>query len=381
MGRVFKRDGRWAIDYLDHRGKRIRKVVATDKSVAQALLAAAERTSERRKAGVLTSDPSEAKRPLQQHIDGYIEELERRGRDEMYCYTVRKHLENAAFAQGWAALRACTADSINDYLKDLKDDGRSGKTTNQHLADLSAFLGWCKRQGYIEANPCEHIRKAAVSSERTRRALSVLECKRLLKAAPEDRRLVYLTLLYTGLRRAEATGLRWAHVRLGVANPRLELPADLTKSGRTESVALLPDVAAALEAHRQGARDRDLVFDLIPTMPEFREDLAAAGIEDVDERGRKVVLHSLRHSLATMLAQTNVPPAVAMKILRHRDIRLTLQLYTDTDQLPAAAALAALPNVAPEGSDDAKPLGKTGTSGALYVPKSGHTAARTGTEG
>jgi hypothetical protein len=113
-------------------------------------------------------------------------------------------------------------------------------------------------------------------------------------------------------------------------------------------------------------------------MEEFRTDLAAAGIEDVDGRGRKVVLHSLRHSLATMLAQTNVPPALAMKILRHRDIRLTLQVYADADQLPAAAAMAVLPSLtAGAGADDdADPRGKVGTTGAVYVPTSGHNAAR-----
>jgi integrase len=80
-------------------------------------------------------------------------------------------------------------------------------------------------------------------------------------------------------------------------------------------------------------------------MVEFRSDLAAAGIAEEDERGRKVVLHSLRHSLATLLAASNVPPAIAMKIMRHRDIRLTLQAYTDDGLLPVAAAMATLPSV------------------------------------
>jgi hypothetical protein len=46
-----------------------------------------------------------------------------------------------------------------------------------------------------------------------------------------------------------------------------------------------------------------------------------------------------------MLAQSNVPPAIAMKIMRHRDIRLTLEAYTDESLLPAAAAMASLPSI------------------------------------
>ena len=43
--------------------------------------------------------------------------------------------------------------------------------------------------------------------------------------------------------------------------------------------------------------------------------------------------------------QSNVQPAVAMKVMRHRDIRLTLEAYTDDGLLPVAAAMAALPSV------------------------------------
>lgn len=80
-------------------------------------------------------------------------------------------------------------------------------------------------------------------------------------------------------------------------------------------------------------------------MEAFREDLAAAGIADRDERGRKVVLHSLRHTLATLLASSRVPLAVAQRIMRHRDIKLTLQAYTDEGLLPTAAAMSALPSL------------------------------------
>lgn len=107
----------------------------------------------------------------------------------------------------------------------------------------------------------------------------------------------------------------------------------------------MPAVADALRQHRGAARDKDPIFERIPSMDEFRADLKAAQIDEEDNRGRKVVLHSLRHSLATMLAQSQVPPAVAQRILRHRDIRLTLEVYTDEGLLPLAAAMNTLPNL------------------------------------
>ena len=90
------------------------------------------------------------------------------------------------------------------------------------------------------------------------------------------------------------------------------------------------------------------MFDEFPSMEKFGEDLAAAKIEDVDARGGRVVLHSLRHSLATMLASSQVPMAVAQRIMRHRDIRLTAEVYCDEALLPLSAAMAALPTLTTE---------------------------------
>ena len=148
----------------------------------------------------------------------------------------------------------------------------------------------------------EKLKAGVLQAEKTRRALSVEECKALLATAPAKRRLVYLFLIYTGLRRAEARSLTWAHLHLSGVNPHVELPASFTKSGRPERVPLVPLLAEELQAARNGdAAPSDRVFYAIPEMPTFRRDLKRAGIEETDARGRSVVLHSLRHSLATMV--------------------------------------------------------------------------------
>lgn len=83
----------------------------------------------------------------------------------------------------------------------------------------------------------------------------------------------------------------------------------------------------------------------LPSMPEFREDLASAGIEGEDAPGRKVVLHSLRDSLCTMMAASGVPMAYSQRILRHRDIKLTAEVYCDEGLLSLAAAMNSLPTL------------------------------------
>lgn len=297
------------------------------------------------RAGVLQADPREGKKAIDVQIDAYLSELKRLGRDQMYRYTIEKHLKGAAEAAGWSRLTDCSVQDISARLKQLADAELAAKTQNAHRTDLNAFFAWCVRTGRLEANPCANVPKTAERAEKKRRALSVGEIMALLEASPPHRRVIYKFLTLTGLRRGEARQIKWSHVNLDVVNSFLELPPSITKSGRPQAVPLVSELAQALREHRGDAKFGSPIFDEIPSMEDFRIDLAAAGIEEVDSRGRHVVVHSLRHSLATMLAVMGVPMAIAQRIMRHRDIRLTSEVYQDEALLPLHAAMAALPSL------------------------------------
>ena len=81
---------------------------------------------------------------------------------------------------------------------------------------------------------------------------------------------------------------------------------------------------------------------MVPRLPRFRKDLALAGIPFETAEGR-LDLHSLRVTFCTHLSAAGVAPRVAMELMRHSDIRLTMKVYTDPARLPLAAAVASLP--------------------------------------
>lgn len=74
---------------------------------------------------------------------------------------------------------------------------------------------------------------------------------------------------------------------------------------------------------------------------------AAAGIVPVDNQGRHVHFHALRHTFCTRLALANTLLQVAMKLMRHPDAKLTTQVYLDAWRLPTAEAVRALPPLVP----------------------------------
>lgn len=52
----------------------------------------------------------------------------------------------------------------------------------------------------------------------------------------------------------------------------------------------------------------------------------------------------------TWLAVSGAHPRVAMELMRHSDLKLTMKIYTDASQLPLVASVAALPSFRAGGS-------------------------------
>jgi integrase len=87
------------------------------------------------------------------------------------------------------------------------------------------------------------------------------------------------------------------------------------------------------------------VFPSVPTLGTLQWDLRKAGIPYRDAEGRQADFHSLRYTFCTLLALANVPIRTAMELMRHKDPRLTLQIYTDAGQLDLDEAVSRLPDL------------------------------------
>ena len=119
-----------------------------------------------------------------------------------------------------------------------------------------------------------------------------------------------------------------------------------TKARRPDSIPLRRDVAAELRAAkpaRAGAENR--VFGRAPRMRDLRPDFDRVGILKEDAEGRRADLHSLRMTFGSMLAECGVAPRTAMELMRHTDLRLTINVYTDPRILNTSGAVEQLPDI------------------------------------
>ena len=337
----------------------------TDKQAAEDLGNRLERESAQGLEGRRDVFAESKARPLAEHFADYLSDLEAMGRAEKYVDNCRRRLAKLAKECGWTCLDDMTADSFVQWRTATKGTRQGAKTLNQYLDTARAFLGWCERHRRIVDNALATVGKLDVSRDvrRRRRALTVDQLRRLLDVAPAGRGLVYLTAVYTGLRRSELAALRWGDVRLLATTPYIRLRAEATKAHRADRVPLRGELADALqEARPADVADGAPVFADIPTMPNYRADLRAAGIAYKDAQGRQADFHALRHTFGTMLAQTGTGLRTAMELMRHTDAKLTMNVYTDPALLATATAVESLPALTGEnaGADGAEALA-TGT--------------------
>ena len=302
------------------------------------------------------------------------------------------------------------AVTIGQFINGLKNEATEEKladwTRNEYVTSIKGMTKWAVINRRLPHDPLvglQLIESKNIEPTRPKRALSTGELVRLLDAAERrplievktirigprkgqqvanvsprvkkkaielgrERRMVYLTGAWTGLRRSELRALRWGDIHLDTIPAHIPLRKGTTKSKRADTLPIHSQLAEELRKWKPAeATDSTPVFHAIPTMKVFRADLDLAGIPDVDEQGYYVVFHGLRVTASTRLASHEVTQRAAQALMRHRDPRLTAGTYTDERLLPLAAELEKLPPIPTTDEVDGKTISlpATGTENSV----------------
>ena len=168
----------------------------------------------------------------------------------------------------------------------------------------------------------------------------------------------FVLLIFYGLRRGEALGLRWEDIDFDAGTIRIRqqlqrirgellLAPVKTRAGQ-RGLPLLDVVRQALklQAERQAAYradmgrawpDTGLVFTTRTGRPIEPRNFVRSFRRICDDNEIRVIkVHHLRHTVGSLLKDLHVPARDAQTILGHTRISTTLEIYTDTDDRPAA---------------------------------------------
>jgi integrase len=286
-----------------------------------------------------------------------------------YRSRARHHLIPAI---GHHRLDRLQPEHVERLTKDLQDRGLAPATALKSFRVLSRALHVAYQRGRVARNVCTLVDAPSVRHVEVE-PFDAEDARRLLAAADGARNSArWSVALALGLRQGEALGLRWRDVDLdaGTLTVRSALQRQTYRHGcgdtcgRTRAgscpqrvggglvvvdpksqagrrtIALPTPLIAAFRVHRaaQGAErlaagplwiDGDYVFAQLNGKPiDPRQDWGAWKRLCDDAGVRPARLHDARHTAATLLLQHGVAPRVAMQVLGHSQISLTLGTYS-----------------------------------------------------
>lgn len=233
-------------------------------------------------------------------------------------------------------------------FRDREAKERSRATANLSLKVLRICLGEAVRQGLLTVNPGVRVKMLKSAKESKRRAFTLAEIKRILKACGHNVEWRGLVLfgLYLGQRLGDLARLTWRAVNLETG----EIAFTARKTGRRIVLPLVQPLIDYLSALPAGDNPNAFVFPKAATAKrtgslsnQFRDILADAGLVEPRThqstgKGRsharetsEISFHSLRHSAVTMLKAAGVSDFIALNC-RARERRGFTPIHASHDR-------------------------------------------------
>jgi integrase len=268
-------------------------------------------------------------------IDRYIaEELERVRHDTQVSYR--------AFLNKW--IRPRWGDAILTSVKPIPVEvwlnhiPRSPQTRG-HIRNLFHVLFQCAiRWELIDRNPISLVRQST-ARRKIPRVLKPEEFQALVAELKEPYRTMVLVAGCLGLRASEIMGLQWGDIdwnNLSVFIQRSATGRHIYETKTEESskpVPLDPNLAEVLLRHRERSPYKapaDFVFAGNSGRPRWRGILLGDHIQPAADRAGigKIGWHTFRHTFSTLIHSMGTDMAVQKELLRHADIKTTMNIYT-----------------------------------------------------
>jgi integrase len=243
------------------------------------------------------------------------------------------------------------------WLESLELTPRSRAAVRGLLRILWEFAMW---SGSVptQRNPMELVTiKGASKRTGKPRSLTVEEFQRFVHNLGQPFRTISLVCVCFGLRISEALALKWCDVdwlngklsvERGIVRQRVD---DLKTETSHKAITVTEPMIEALKTWKQTAQfsaQEDWIFASpaqLGRLPWSADSVNDAYMKAASAAGiAHVSTHSMRHTYRSWLDAVGTPIAVQQKLMRHADIRTTMNVYGDvvTDEMARAALKVAV---------------------------------------
>jgi integrase len=254
------------------------------------------------------------------------------------------------------------------WLGTLKLAPKSKTHIRGLLRNLWDFAAWSGDVPSERRNPIELVRiKDASKRTKTPRSLTVEEFRQFAQQLMEPFRTMALLCCCLGLRISECLALKWSDVdwlngKLLIERGIVCQKVDEVKTAESrKQLVIAAELLTALNTWRQASQfsaPGDWVFASpfqlghLPWSYDqvwrvYQKAAKAAGIGGIGT-------HSLRHTFRTWLGSVGTPVGVQQRLMRHADVRTTMNIYGDAVTADMADAHGKIVELALNGTETAR---------------------------
>lgn len=217
-------------------------------------------------------------------------------------------------------LSSIDREAINGFIEQMTKEGKAGSTINQRVSQLSVLFNEALDNWGYDKLVKPRIVRAKVAEGRQRRFTNeeVAEAIERLQKAPKDLYADVADLIKvladTGMRLNECLSLTRANFSL----PEKQIVLWVTKNKQPRGVPMTPRVVDVLTSRAHLSKPFGMLSETMATRA-WRWVREEMGFADDPE----FVMHTLRHTVGSRLADANVSAPLIQQMLGHKSLKTT----------------------------------------------------------
>jgi integrase len=326
---LYKRYGKWHVDFIDANGKRIRQSTETaDKQQAQEI-----HDKLKAQAWRIKNAGEKPKYSWQEAVVRYLSEQSHKKSlvtDKYHLRWINEHLRNKQ-------LHEITKKTLDDMKAAKLKTGVTNATVNRMLSTVRKILSTAKNDWeWLDTIP--NVKMLSEPKSRVR-WLTQGEAIKLIEQSPEHLKVMIRFTLATGLRESNVTGLLWSQVDL--ERRCAWIHPEQAKAGKAIAVPLNDDAITVLRSQIGKHNERVFTYKGEPILKAnstaWENALKRAGIEDFR-------WHDLRHTWASWHVQGGTPLNILKELGGWADYDMVLRYaHLSSEHLARHANVTILP--------------------------------------
>jgi integrase len=266
---------------------------------------------------------------------------------------------------GSVSLNEITQQLLQPYIIDLYTENpstgklSSKRTIERYISAISAVFEYAVENRVTDFNPCKYLKIPKQAKTTERRALSPTE-RKWIEDTPHRAQTAAMLLMYSGLRRGEATALLWSDIDFNnntiTVNKSFDFKSSEIKPPKTTSGIRVVSVPKKLIEYLKGI-EHNSIYVLTTAEGRMMTDTAWKRLWDsylcdlnlkygkstikrnkFHPEGNVLVIepftpHCLRHTFCTIMYEAGIDALTAKEQMGHSDIKTTLAIYTHLNSL------------------------------------------------